>query len=360
MKRWLVQSLEADPSFKNIQEEARWTGALTGAWRKPDVRAERNGLRVVFEVQLATTFINEIAGRRDFYLEEGGLLIWVLARFDQHAPKLTQDDVFYNNNLNAFIVNSDTKDASVSAKELTLHCIWAEPRTKNEFEFKKDLIPFSRLTLDVEQQRAFFFDYDTRAKQLTIETEQVVAAQAEQIKLELRDKFEAFWIPYANSKEYAKRDWEKLRQELSKAGCHVPNAPGDLPKILINAIYSAKTGTVVGWGFSRFIEVAHRIEPAHRKYFYYFRGALYHFNRAKQIKEEDKTLKWQAKVTEYKAQLRISGNGFEPEVWHRPLIGFLFPGVLEAADKFMVQDAAERERLGIAPTPKATLPRPER
>jgi hypothetical protein len=128
MKRWLAESLHVDGRFSDIAQEQRWSGPVTGAWRKPDVSALFNGVKVAFEVQLSTTFLDVIVQRRSFYLKEGGLLFWVFARFDEDARKLTVDDVFYNNNQNAFIVSEATRDASRAAGKFMLDCVWADPR----------------------------------------------------------------------------------------------------------------------------------------------------------------------------------------------------------------------------------------
>lgn len=75
MKEWVAQCLAADPRFTDVATEKRWSGTLTAEWRKPDVRAIYRGIPVVFEIQLSTTYVNVIAERREFYLQEGGLLI---------------------------------------------------------------------------------------------------------------------------------------------------------------------------------------------------------------------------------------------------------------------------------------------
>ncbi len=82
MKDWLVRSLSADGRFSDVLVEKIWKGAWTSQWRKPDVQAVYGGQRIAFEIQLSTTFLDVIAGRRDFYLAEGGLLFWIFARFD--------------------------------------------------------------------------------------------------------------------------------------------------------------------------------------------------------------------------------------------------------------------------------------
>jgi len=100
---------------------------VTGKWRQPDVSALYHGQRVAFEVQLSTTFLDVIALRRLFYLKEGGLLFWVFAKFEEFSRRLTMDDVFFNNNQNAFLVSGLTRDASFAAGDFLLDCVWAIP-----------------------------------------------------------------------------------------------------------------------------------------------------------------------------------------------------------------------------------------
>lgn len=126
MKNWIVECLTADGRFENIRQESRWVGPLTGEWRRPDVSATFNGIPLAFEVQLSTTYLNVIAERRSFYLEQGGLLFWIFAVFDSEHRRMTEEDVFYNNNQNAFIVNAQTLVDSIAGNEFMLECVWAE------------------------------------------------------------------------------------------------------------------------------------------------------------------------------------------------------------------------------------------
>lgn len=91
MKEWIREGLARDSEFSDVVVEGNWTGALTGERRRPDVRAMYRGLPIVFEVQLSSTYLNVIAERRVFYLQEGALLVWVFAEFDDQMRKLTQD-----------------------------------------------------------------------------------------------------------------------------------------------------------------------------------------------------------------------------------------------------------------------------
>lgn len=166
MKQWLIESLQASGRFTEIVPEQRWRGPVTGDWRQPDVSARLGDLKVAFEVQLSTTYLNVIAERRRFYLREGGLLFWVFARFDDDGRKLTLENVFYNNNQNAFIVSESTRDASRAAGAFLLDCVWAEPGYWNTGQqLHRERVSFDELTLDPGEQQAFFFDYATaRAK----------------------------------------------------------------------------------------------------------------------------------------------------------------------------------------------------
>jgi hypothetical protein len=167
MKNWIVQCLTVGGRFEDIRQESRWVGALTGEWRRPDVSATFNGIPIAFEVQLSTTYLNVIAERRLFYPEQGGLLFWIFAVFDSEHRRMTEEDVFYNNNQNAFIVNAQTLMDSIATNEFLLECVWAEP-TKNGgiSAFHRKRVSFHDLTLDTDSQRAYFYDFDRAKKRL--------------------------------------------------------------------------------------------------------------------------------------------------------------------------------------------------
>ncbi len=72
--------------------------------RRPDISATwRGGLRVVFEAQLKTTFLDVVVRRRVFYRDQGALLVWILRSFDPFDRRLTVDDLLFKNNSNIFV-----------------------------------------------------------------------------------------------------------------------------------------------------------------------------------------------------------------------------------------------------------------
>ncbi|WP_173647486.1 MULTISPECIES: DUF6035 family protein [Pseudomonas] len=92
----------ADRSCGEPQVEKVWKGqavAERATWRKPDVRVARGDERIAFEVQLSTTFLTEIVGRREFYQANGGSMIWVFQNFDPSSTKTAEEDIFFLNHL---------------------------------------------------------------------------------------------------------------------------------------------------------------------------------------------------------------------------------------------------------------------
>lgn len=322
MKRWIVECLRADGRFTDIVVEGRWTGEFTGAWRKPDVRATFNGVPVAFEIQLSTTYINVIAQRREFYRREGGLLFWVFSQFNMGARRLTQDDVFYNNNRNAFVVSSRTRDESLQQQRFMLDCIWAEPTVGGGVtDLRRELVTFETLTLEQDAQRAYHYDFDGERERLAREVRESRLARL----APLREKFETWYTAYVTTKESDNKTWGELRRAIAAEGISLPEYTGMLPRGLLNLLYSTKHGRVVGWDFTSFIQIAHYVEPGHRKFLHYFRAALKAFGRAEQIRAEDQSGKWAAKVAEYKARIRACDPDYAPDTEHDALVRLLFP-----------------------------------
>lgn len=322
MKRWIAASLRADNRFSGVAVEERWSGKITGEWRKPDVRAVFNGTPVIFEVQLSTTYISVIAERREFYLKEGALLLWVFASFPDGERRLTQDDVFFNNNRNIFIINQHTRDESIASGDFKLVCAWSEPSPGGGLaRLKRQVVSFSDLTLDLPNQRAFFYDFDGERERQELEVRQAKEAQLRS----LRDQFERWYINYVSSPTALLAGWDELIQAFGEVGIVLPEYPSQLPEPLLKILYSTKHGRVVGWDFTNFIQVAHRVMPGSPRYLNYFRAALKRFDRAELIKAQDTSGKWMLKVKAYREKLAAEPEYFEPDKRHEWLVKFLFP-----------------------------------
>ena len=322
MKEFVVASLSADSRFSNIRVEKRWTGSLSGEWRQPDVRATYNGIEIVFEIQLSTTYLDVIVERRRFYQREGGLLFWIFADFNDDCRRLLQDDVFYNNNQNAFIVSGESAAASVHANEFLLSCAWTEPASSDGvLPLRRAMISFHDLTLDIVKQQAFYFDYEAAKNTL-------IHANLEAIS-KLRDRFETAWISTVDEPDRMGTKWRDFRREFEAIGVSLPTYQNQLHAILINALYSAKYGKVIGWRYSRFIEVAHRIATGHKPYLRIFRIALGVYKRGEQLINEDKSGRWDIRVKTYKAAMKREDPEYVSDETHYDLLRFLFPELFE-------------------------------
>jgi len=322
MKEWVAESLRADPNFSDVLVEQRWSGALTKEWRKPDVRATYRGTPAVFEVQLSTTYINVITARREFYLREGGLLLWVFAKFELGARRLTQDDVFFNNNRNAFVASKATRDASVEQGAFKLECIWATPTLAGAAEAQRAIVDFDQLTLEPTTQRAYFFDFDGERRRLH------QRARAEEIerRAPLREKFEDWCMRrLADRSNEDNKTWGELRRECSAEGVALPAYPNKLPWPLLTALYSAKHGRSIGWEFTTFIQVAHRVASGLPQHLRHFRQALAAYERAEQLRQEDKSGRWLAKVKEYTPLLKANDPKYAADPANESLVRLLFP-----------------------------------
>jgi hypothetical protein len=318
MKEWLVACLQIDGRFQNIAPEKRWKGAVTGEWRRPDVRATYNDMPVAFEVQLSTTYLNVIAERRQFYLEQGGLLFWIFSEFDSERLRMTEEDVFYNNNQNAFVVSSRTVAHSLANKEFYLGCIWAEPtRDGGTSAFHRKRVSFHELTLEPASQRAYYFDFDGRRQQLREE----VAAQDR----ELRGEIETWWDSGRNADDGQLPAWTRFRARLRHRGIPAPASPSEFGIILLTVLYSAKNNRPWGHGFNKLIQVAHSVGYMHKDYWVWFMHALAKYGRLEGLRTEGDPKKWAAKQAFCEQELKTSPELYEPDRQHQPLVEYLFP-----------------------------------
>ena len=87
-------------------------------WRRPDVMAKYKDIKIVFELQLSTTFISVIVQRDIFYRLNDYFIIWVF-NFDDN-PKyvdltnLMCKDIYYANKRNVFIFAKDNQKTCIS------------------------------------------------------------------------------------------------------------------------------------------------------------------------------------------------------------------------------------------------------
>jgi hypothetical protein len=325
MKEIIAESLRHDPDFSEVHVERVWKGTTPGEWRKPDVQALWQGRqRIVFEIQLSTTFLHVIAQRRQFYQREGALLVWVFKRFDKKAARMTQDDIFYNNNQNLFIASESTLIASKEAKALMLDCHWVEPVSDEVGgiveQWQERRTRFAELTQDLARQRIYYFDHEGQRP----------ALEAEAQKEGLKRRFAQWWAKSDDPGRDAV--WERFQDEFATYGVRLSHFPFEL-RGLLTALYSAQAGRPVGYKVSKLISVAHTIAERYPEVLQVFRAALWVYARGEQLRAEDRPRKgettgqWAKRKTQYLAEMAAGDSKYERDTRWDPLIEFLFPEV---------------------------------
>ncbi|MEZ0542660.1 DUF6035 family protein [Fibrella arboris] len=150
------------------------TGLMT--WRKPDVSAVYKSKQLVFEIQLSTTFLSVIADREYFYQQNQTFIIWIFKSFsdDLDKQRFTEKDVFYCNNQNAFVFDSEAIEESNRQRDLVLKCLYREPYRMGQhiaYQWRQQLVSLHDLTFEEDTFKAFFFNVAGAANSISQEIE---------------------------------------------------------------------------------------------------------------------------------------------------------------------------------------------
>lgn len=285
LKQLLTESLAVDLSFERdtLAIEQRWWGVTDeGKWRTPDVSIVRGGVRFAFEVQLSSTYLNVMRERHRFYLHNGGLLIWIFREAQTINPRQMQDDIFYWNNSNLFVVDNETRQLSVAQGELVLRCHYLVPQLDGPEQWHEQLVHFSELTLDLSHQRVYYYD-NAMARQAVVE------ARAKRHLASLRDRYIALWTrPNAGSDDHEFcHDYAILASELDAQGIKVPDVPDNAIKRFTWLCLSASVGTPVGFGHKTLVEVANYAFTNCPELVHYFLAVAKRANTTQALLDQD-------------------------------------------------------------------------
>jgi Family of unknown function (DUF6035) len=338
-KTLMFDCLMADQQFSDVQiETVRVSGTEKGKWRKPDVSANREGLLHAFEVQLSSTFLDTILDRQSFYRANGGILIWVLPSFDPTDHGMMEDDILFSNNSNIFVLNEDVAKISIASKRLHFGCWYRFPFEQNRqltAEWRYEIVPFSTLTLDLDRQRVFFFDYHVEQERVcrAIDEErstlmaELAAAKERDRRADLIWRLEHFWQKYSGNTEGSIGAWTELLENGEFDNLNLPSHPFHDDKLnpLLDAMLSAKYGTPVGWRFSNIAEVGHHVFDKHRYLFALFAICLKHYGHDDTVAAVDKTGSLRAKFQQARKSPKSERASFALEDRYHPLADLLFP-----------------------------------
>ncbi|WP_223155289.1 DUF6035 family protein, partial [Acinetobacter baumannii] len=291
----------------------------------------------VFEGQLSTTFLNVIIDRKIFYQDNNACLLWIFNHFEptEKAKKQSMQDIYYNNNANAFVVNDSTVAQSIKTKVFTLECHYLKPEIKNNQiinQWNTEFVEFQNLVQNEATKQIYFFDYEAEYQKLkqklglrhsylqesknqkdklkvqkyieSLERVDLDTKVPSKTKSELLVEFTKLWIKthYLTDNQF-NYEWFSIRKELELMGISTPKYLLHAPyKTVVNSILSAKFGYAVGNNINDMISVAHNLMEHHPAYIKHFMLTLKVTEKPNLLNERDSSGKWQERYKKYTQQ----------------------------------------------------------
>lgn len=166
LKAVIASALQGEKSkamgVENVECEKRINSDIPYLkWRRPDIYAEYNGRKYVFELQLSTTFVSVIVDRDIFYRLNDYNIIWIFNFEDNeeyvNLYNLMCKDIYYANKRNVFIFDSDAEKESKEKGELVLKCRWLD---ENGVWSPDEYVTLEMFQYDEKYHKPFIFDAD--------------------------------------------------------------------------------------------------------------------------------------------------------------------------------------------------------
>jgi len=329
LKGIIRDSLIADENCSEPLVERVWKSmplAQRAQWRKPDVQVEHKGQRLAFEVQLSTRYLTEIVGRREFYRANNGAMVWVFQSFDPGVTRTAEEDIFYLNNYNVFIVNEATQERSRHAKRMALDCWYAIPHLRGKTiidEWMKEEIFLDQLTVRPAEQKVFYRDYDALRAELQSTLSDDSARQA----------FYDFWSEHAaNDNHESDHAWDKLVANLREVAPHLPlpvNYRMGKFHGAISLMLSARFGRPVGYRQPRLLNVANTAFDHYKPYLLAFGWTLKACGHDQRLSEQDAKQTWLHRKGLIREGLASQDEAYRQDLSYNALIAFLVPEIRE-------------------------------
>lgn len=163
LKEYLAKTISNDARFSNINVEKTMRGTgVKKEWKKPDVSAEYEGRKVVFEIQLSTTFLDVIVKREVFYKKEEVYIFWVFDKFDPAKIKMAEKDIYFHNKCNVFAIDDESMEFTDKGKGLAFKGFYTKPEyyTNSEYHeyWDSKLVPFEKILFCDESFKPYFSD----------------------------------------------------------------------------------------------------------------------------------------------------------------------------------------------------------
>lgn len=243
---FLEETNRKNKGVSDVQIEKRVTTDLPFMnWRCPDVQAMYNGMHLVFELQLSTTFISTIVERDLFYRLNNYFIIWVF-NFEENKEymdltNLMCKDIYYANKRNIFVFDKDSQTESFKRKELVLKCNWLNADNTwqygpNDGDRNGIFITLDQLKFDTKSNKPYYYDAE---KEYFLKYQDKLVLREKQ-ELDLQTVLEGL-----ERREQQKKERKALREakkEIEKESIVVENDKTTNEESLQNTIASTKEG----------------------------------------------------------------------------------------------------------------------
>jgi competence CoiA-like predicted nuclease len=310
LKNKIAELLLRDPRFSEIKIDKRFEG-ICNYWRKPDVSAVFQNKRIVFELQLTTTFLSVIVGRNIFYKNNETYIIWLFnnRRNNIRNMRFMEKDIFYPNHHNAFFIDENSDDIDFS-----LICGYEKPIIDNggiKNIWQTHNINFSDLTFD-DKFQVYWFNYE---KELEF----------------INDKLNRMKLSMFDEKWQRAKNREDQISTINELNAILKTQSEGIRYseliALLNCLYSIKFQKVIGYNYSKLVQVLHhffQMDMFRNIHFgEYALEAIGVYKVKNQILEEDISGKFVKKAKRYKR------NRFNLSHKYDQILMALFPELFE-------------------------------
>ena len=283
-------------------------------WRKPDVSSDFIDKKIVFEIQLQTTYLNVIRDREDFYKNNEIYIMWFFDSSNMEKFRFSEKDIFYANKSNAFVITDDSIRMSQEKGYFLFHCFYKVPFVIDDtihYKWEEKLITIDDLNFDNQNFKVYYYDFDAKENQI----------KNSFLEIENNKAFpwlSAFWY---SSLEYDSKAINEEFTEVFKSN-NVTNFKMNyhLARVL-NTIYSLKMSQILGFNFNSFIALSNNLLEHHKEFSYIFLWAVEIYNLKDAILEQDKKGSFQKKIDRFKRERYPQNNEYNQ------LFVILFPAL---------------------------------
>lgn len=167
LKSKIAELLKSNESLigevSDIKIESVYRDKISKEWKKPDIQFNFQNKSMAIEIQLSTTWLDVITKRQEFYRNNQTYILWIFHKFNicDEERRLTDNDVIYTNNQNAFVFNEETIVESEKSNDLVLKCYYKRynffiDEIEETWEYK--FIKLSELTFNEPHFKIYYYN----------------------------------------------------------------------------------------------------------------------------------------------------------------------------------------------------------